>query len=370
MTNEQAGGRLELTGARARMLLDPPDVSALESSGGKSGPPNDRDAKLIANRISIHSSMGSASAMAVSEEIVDRARTALVHLQQSNNASGLSDTDALALESVMHVRGRPAIRVLAKGLESLEYHPGSEFWQEFIGLFESQIVSVAAVTGAVLVTSFSTGNSPWVQGSAWLNAADRVVTNRHVLAPPSGDGRLIDEAKEGGRTHLRTGYSLAIEFAADNREEPKRIQRRVIDVLYVAKPRDPVDIAVLAIEPYDEQRPLQLANVSARPPKNLFVVGHPGLLAEIPYAVRAVFGNPDGKKRVSFGKLLDNVAREAEIAYDASTIGGYSGGPVVGIGDDAVAGLHYLGDPVTGNLAISAEAIRRHQAYQHVAGPL
>jgi endonuclease G len=91
-------------------------------------------------------------------------------------------------------------------------------------------------------------------------------------------------------------------------------------------------------------------------------------MAAVPDDVRAVFGRPDGRKRVSFGKRLEGIGRPGEIVYDASTVGGYSGGPVLGISDGMVAGLHYYGDPVGGNLAVTAATIRAHRAYAALTG--
>jgi S1-C subfamily serine protease len=257
--------------------------------------------------------------------------------------------------------------VFSNRLESLEAYPGSEFWQEFIAQYEERIVATAAVTGAAIVSAPTTGNPPWVQGSAWLIASDRVVTNRHVLVSPRDDLNLVENARDGA-VQFRADHAVSIEFAADDRAPRAKVQRRATRVLYLAKLEDPVDIAVLAIEPLHEHTPLSLAPSAGIAPNNLFVVGHPALMAQVPDAVQAVFGKPDGHKRVSFGKRLEGAARRGEIAYDASTVGGFSGGPVLGISDGVVAGLHYYGDPASGNLAITAAAIRAHRAYAALIG--
>jgi V8-like Glu-specific endopeptidase len=125
---------------------------------------------------------------------------------------------------------------------------------------------------------------------------------------------------------------------------------------------------VLAIEPLDVFTPLRLFAENAEAPADLFVVGHPGLMLQVPNEVQAVFGNPDGRKRVSFGKRLGAGGRIGVLGHDASTVGGYSGGPVVGIKGDGVAGLHYYGDPVNGNLAVTADALRAHESFAHFGG--
>ena len=161
----------------------------------------------------------------------------------------------------------------------------------------------------------ATGNPRWLQGSAWLIAPDRVVTNRHVLLPDHSD-RLIHVSDNDRTAHMREGFRLDIEFAADDRAPAKGDgRRRVTSVVYVAKESDPVDVAVLAIEPYKDGTPLLLAQAGTKPPENLFVVGHPGPALSVPDDVRAVFGKPD-KKRVSFGKLMGLTHTGIQIVHD------------------------------------------------------
>jgi hypothetical protein len=106
--------------------------------------------------------------------------------------------------------------------------------------------------------------------------------------------------------------------------------------------------------------PLSLA-VETFDSDQLYVIGHPGRMRNVPEEVLAVFGTPNERKRVSFGELLDpDAERPSEILHDASTIGGYSGGCVLGFGSPAVVALHYYGDPINGNRAITAEALKAH----------
>jgi hypothetical protein len=368
--DESAAGQLERAGARARALLGSGTSAgheAAENAQQGARPVSAADARLIADRIRRNSTVDPAAAETIAAEIVERARIARAKLEARATDADLTEQDALALESVMHVRGRPALRVFGSRLEALAAHPGSELWQEYIAQYEERIVAAAAVTGAALISAPSTGNPQWVQGSAWLIAPDRVVTNRHVLVSPR-DGLNLVEKGADGRVRFRAGHGVTVEFAADDREPGARIQRRSTAILYLATPEDPVDIAVLAIEPLREHAPLALAPAAGATPNNLFVVGHPALMATVPEEVQAVFGKPDGRKRVSFGKRLEGAARRGNIVYDASTVGGFSGGPVLGIGSGVVAGLHYYGDPTNGNLAITAGTILAHRAYGAMTG--
>ena len=365
---QQTTGRHERTAARALALLGSGGTgknggTAHESTEGGPREIGASDESLIAACIAANSSMDEAAATLIASDMVQSARVALTRLREYASVD-ISQFENWALESVLQVRGRPAVRMFGDHLDSLAEHPGSDYWKEWINGYEDRIVHSAAVTGAAMVSLFSSGLPAWVQGSAWLVSADRVVTNRHVLLCGPGGKKLVELAADGTVKGLCAGCSIVIEFAADNRSPSKKISRLVTGVRYIAEERDPVDIAVLTIEPYTEQEPLTLAASAAKPPQNLFVVGHPGLKSYVPEEVLAVFGKPDGKKRVSFGKLLPAANLAGNIGHDASTIGGYSGGPVVGISDGTVAGLHFYGDPISGNLAISAAAIRAHAAHQ------
>jgi hypothetical protein len=361
---EELSGRLELTRARARAMFGSNKSEShperTESSGDELRPPGEEDAQRIATRIRAESGIEPTAALVIARGLVEQARAAL-------EKDYLSDAEALALESVIHVRGRPALRVIKDHLESLAAFPGSELWQGFITDYEDGIVAAAAATGGVFIDAFATGNPRWLQGSAWMVAHNRVVTNRHVLLPESGQ-QLIDPGVNESSARLREGFNVDIEFAADNRNPAACISRRVTSVLFVANAADPVDVAILTIEPYSSVKPLVLAKRTATPPKNLYVVGHPALTMSVANNVKTVFGNPDGKKRVSFGQLLHVIENDKTILHDASTVGGYSGGPVLGISGGEVAGLHYYGDPAMGNCAVSAVALHEHAVEQYLVG--
>jgi hypothetical protein len=366
---EFLGGRLEFTGARARFLLGTgPSTGGsperTEGSGDEPRPLDEEDAHRIAARIRAESGIAPDAALAMANDLVAQARAAL-------GKKDLSELEALALESVMYVRGRPALRVVGQAgqrLEALDHFPGSELWQMFVADFEGAITKAASGTGGLFVDAPVTGNTRWLQGTVWLIGSDRVVTNRHVLLSQTAE-RLINVGDSELDAKVRAGFHLDIEFAADDRSPAKPTPRQVKSVLYVSKESDPVDVAVLAIEPITELAPLKLAEAGEKPPENLFVVGHPGLSLYLPDDVRAVFGKPDGKKRVSFGKLMAVTQAGTEILHDASTVGGYSGAPVVGIRSGLVAGLHFYGDPASGNIAVSAGALGKHPVSKFLALP-
>jgi hypothetical protein len=167
---------------------------------------------------------------------------------------------------------------------------------------------------------------------------------------------------------LKPEFELTVDFAfytGSNREE----HYRVIDVPFVAAADDPVDVALLQVEHVSGplQVPLSLSQQAAGDLDYLYIVGHPGRLQHVPDEVNSVFGDPDERKRVSFGRRYASEEPDPdELVHDASTIGGFSGGPVLGFLEGEVRALHYWGDPEYGNRAISARALRKHAQLQAI----
>jgi V8-like Glu-specific endopeptidase len=361
--------------SRARSLLGAPPggaASATESSGRRIGPPDDTDAQAIARQLRQAAAATNAPVAGrdivtesdrLAASIVERARAVMAELENGASLGSIDDEGAAALESVIRTRGRPALAVEGNRIEALDAdkHPGSGFWRTALDDHEAQLVLVANATGAVTVVDTVTGKGPWVQGTAWLIKPDLVVTNRHVVFPPAAEGvRLAKRVAERPTEALIKGdYKVSIDFAFD--DGPARtINCAVTGVPYVSAEGDAVDIAMLRITPVAGVSALSVATASSAT-KQLYVFGHPGRLTNVPDDVAAVFGTPNGRKRVSFGERMDaDPARPGEIAHDASTIGGFSGGCVLAFGSPDVTALHYYGDPVQGNRAITAATLRAH----------
>jgi hypothetical protein len=274
--------------------------------------------------------------------------------------------DALALESVLRVRGRPALRIEGDTIEPIDdtKHPGSGMWRRYLDDFEDNVLFAAAATGAVVVSDpYSAPPEPWVQGSAWLVREDLVVTNRHVLFPPLGGMRLARRLLQPTAARLKSDLSVTIDFAFDS-GAARNGRYAVEGVEFVAEERDPVDVAILKVRRIGDLRPLPLSLAPGDFDQDyLYVMGHPGRMENVPDDVRAVFGDPDERKRASFGELMNADPRwPGELTYDASTIGGFSGGCVLGFHAREVIGLHYYGDPLNGNRAVSAVTLAAHPA--------
>lgn len=375
--------RLEGAPVRAMRLLaragSEGAPSASESASGmRAGMPADVDRADIARRLaealrertpSLPGQDPSAEADGLAADIVQRARKVLEGLAGGASATAARDADLAAFEAVMQVRGRPALRIVDQRVEPISdvLHPGSGFWRAFVNDHDALLVEVAAATGAVKAGPKGSQLLS-VRGTAWLVAPDLVVTNRHVLFPPPGGLVLAARrSAEPTRARILTDHQVVLDFAHDG-GPARQLAYAVDEVPFVSLADDPVDVALLRVRPTGSPsgllpKPLAL-DKDGTEPRHLFVVGHPGPVSEVPEAVQAVFGTPDGRKRVSPGSPLEAQARPAgELWHDASTIGGFSGGCVLGFGRSGVAALHFRGHPLHGNRAITAAALRAHEAW-------
>ena len=334
----------------------------------RTGPPDQRDADAIARQLRL-TATADLSGLTGDQAHLDRLAASLVEeahavveaLDAGASLGSFSDAQMVALESVMRTRGRPALAIEDDELEALddERHPGSGFWRIPVNDHEEQLLRVASAAGAVLVRDRAMGGASLVIGTAWLIAGDRVVTNRHVLLPPMGTALVDRTPQRSTEASLKPNIELVVDFA-HQRGTARPATVAVVDVPFIAESADPIDVAVLRIAASPAGRtPLRLTD-AVPVSRQLFLVGHPGLLTAVPKDVQAVFGTPDGHKRVCFGEVLSGDAAAGEVAHDASTIGGFSGACVQAFGGTGVSALHYYGDPIRGNRAVTSGALRAH----------
>lgn len=350
---------LENTARRMRMMLgDSRKNTFHEASLPTRGLPSAADADAIGRRLKQHSRISHQEAQALALHLVAIANVGMQRLDEGAQEWQLSDHELSAFEAVIQVRGRPALRVEQDDLEDLDLHPGSEFWATHVDLHRKRLEQANGATGAVRVRD-AWGNV-WGQGTAFLIGPDLVLTNRHVLSPPDNGQPLVQRLPGTTQAQLKDGLTLTIDFAFERTRQGQRCYR-VLDVPFLAAPDDPVDAALVRIEAVLDSAPLMISRDSVEQLDHLYVIGHPGRVVMADDRINAVFGNLDDCKRLSFGRkfALDGFD-PPELVHDASTYGGYSGGPVFGFDELRVRALHYWGDPRVGNRAISATALQRH----------
>lgn len=340
---------------------------ARESSQFYLGPPDAVDAQAIQQGIIADLQLGRSAgrieiADAVSQTLLSDAVSGWERLLHDGPHARLPDEELVALEAVMRTRGRPALRVKFDELETLALHPGGDIWRTAFRDYENDLVDASARTAAVTADLWGTT----VFGSAWLVREDLAITNRHVLIPDTGPPLARRRVASPLTATPKRTVNPRLNFSHDDSGRPP-VSYEILDVPYIASRADPADIALMRVQPLDGVRvpvtTIASLEFDVWSPKRVFVIGHPGLLDDVPPEVQAVFGTPDGKKRVSFGEMLGR-GGGSDLRYDASTIGGYSGGLVGTFGEEDAIGLHYWGDATEGNRAVAAAML--HAAMQRV----
>ncbi|WP_160939429.1 trypsin-like serine peptidase [Teichococcus coralli] len=329
--------------------------------------PDEQDARAIAAKLRAVAPAATAGAAgrdqdaeaaALGQSLVSRARDAMLRLLNGTADGNIGGGDATALEAVMFARGRPALRIVEARIEPIsdQLHPGSGIWRTVIANHEGSMLTTCASTGAVRVRDKISGRGPWVQGTAWVIGGDCVVTNRHVVFPGGGFNHLAQRLPgQPPKAILKKHLDISVDFAFD--DTGPSLSFPVAEVLYVAEEGHPLDVAVLRLAANGQAAmpgPLvMMEDVLAV--GDIYVVGHPGKLdpSLVPEKVQAVFGSPDERKRVSLGKQMEMDGRyPGDAVYDASSIGGFSGGAVCAIGLPGVGALHYMGDESNGNRGV------------------
>jgi hypothetical protein len=378
------GSRLESTGGSVRIesealrraVEQQIREAAVERAVGFGSP---ADTISDATQDTILEAPGGASPLdvrAAAAEVVAGAERALDRIAGGESPSRLSDHEVLSLEAIVLVVGRPAMRLPGGRVEMpLSGLRENEHWRVFVATARSKINRAAASVARVALDNPEPG-VPFA-GTAWRIGADLLVTNRHVakhLAENSGDSP--------GSWRLAPTRTAFVDFAVT--DAPASPQRFAVAELVFCAVEESVDFAVLrldlgggalppplALDLTEDALGRNLAPAGGRPGAfqgtEVYVVGHPH--RHLPsQASQAVFGQADGRKRCSPGKVTAVSGDKPTFSHDSSTLGGNSGSCVLAVETHAVVGLHYAGLDVdssgrgTTNLGVALSRLGSHRA--------
>ncbi|HYH07732.1 MAG TPA: serine protease [Thermoanaerobaculia bacterium] len=306
----------------------------------------------------------SATVMAATAAVMDDASSALAKVS-SGNASNVTDREFLALEAIVLLKGRPAMRY-TNGRVQMPSGDDNERWMTFVATARSMINAASAKVGQVGIAR--PGGNPAIHvGTAWRLGEDLVVTNRHVVAELVADRtRPVEQWTLGEDKPGVVNFSVT-----DNASDVKRFP--IAGLAYCA-PEESVDFAVLRLERGNEALPAALpldwSEQSAFAGEEIYIVGHP-YRAYASEEVVTVFQRADGFKRCSPGLVTTLSQFERAFEHDCSTLGGNSGSCVLTVREHKVVGLHYGGRDVNevtamgeANLALGLALLGDHRAAQ------
>ena len=354
----------------------------LESTEG-SGPIDRQElAAALENRILSDDSMScelppTVTAKTAALQALTQSENALRKVANDGSPTNLTDLEVSALEAIIEVTGRPALRYSNGKVQPPNSLLGENgHWQAVVLTARSAINKASESVGRIA----NTNNFGLAEGlgTGWRARTDLIVTNRHVV-----QAMVSNPADQRSKWKLDTGKKSFIDFAVtDNSAGAKRFD--IADLLFVA-PEEDIDLAILSItsaaatlpepltldwQPKAVGRELPQAN--GNPPvfqgREIYVVGHPFRRRHSELVV-SIFGVADGMKRLSPG-LVKSIDREKPLLeHDCSTLGGNSGSCVFTADTHKVVGLHVGGLDVVeetakgrANLAIPLSRLQDHRA--------
>ena len=352
----------------------------LESNQG-SGPIDRQElAAALENRIlsddSISSELPSTvTAKAAALQALAQSESALRRVANDGSPTNLTDLEVSALEAIIEVTGRPALRYLNGKVQPPNSLLGENgHWQVLILTARNAINKASASVGKISNTNNL--GLPEGLGTGWRVGADMIVTNRHVV-----EAMVSNPAEEPSKWKLDAGKKSFVDFAVtDNSAGSKRFD--IASLLLVA-PEDDIDLAILSLAPATLPEPLtldwqpdavgrELPQANGNPPvfqgREIYVVGHPFRRRHSELVV-SVFGVADGMKRLSPGLVKSVDPGKPILEHDCSTLGGNSGSCVFTADTHEVIALHVGGLGVAeetakgrANLAIPISRLQDHKA--------
>ena len=300
-------------------------------------------------------------AVAAADDVLREGRAALERSAQGAAPTDLTDRETDALQAIIQIVGRPALRYRDGHVQLPTNQVGeNEYWYVFIATARTSIDRVSAAVARVAY-----GHSEEIAGTAWRLGPDLIVTNRHVA------GYLV-ASKDAPRSQWKLDPSCVAlaDFAATD-GATKRTRFRISALEYCAN-EDEVDIAVLRLASQGESFPQPFCFESSPEPElaaigaDVYVVGHP-VSYDASVTIERVFGKVDGKKRCSPGRITALATSEPLLEHDCSTLGGNSGSCVLSRTSHRVLGVHSGSrgiDPATG-VALANRAVDLTRLGQH-----
>ena len=307
-------------------------------------------------------------------DILRTGRNALERVQNGASASSLTEHERDALQAIIEVTGRPALRYRNGAVQLPRSNAAAnEHWHVFIVTARNCIDTASRSVGRVVIER--PDSSPEIVGTAWRLGDDLLVTNRHVA------GKLVvPGTRDPSKWVFDHSRVAVIDFAATD-DAPTPLRCPIVALEYCAT-EDYIDLAVLRLVSQGGVLPpaLQLDSDAEAIGRQVttaggelefagaevYVVGHP-FRDETSRQIKRVFGTADGKKRCSPGYVtaLDNTTPILE--HDCSTLAGNSGSCVLSRGRHRVVGVHFGSrgtDENTGvadtNLAVALSRLGEH----------
>lgn len=249
-------------------------------------------------------------------------------------------------EAIVERFGRPSLPVKNGTFEI----PSADTWKARLFPTQSRLDKAIRSVGRLELINHSYS---WA-GTAWIIAEGVAVTNRHVadlFAQKSGGGGFAFRHNPLGES-----FGAKIDFKEEHLQ-PEALEIEIAEILYVAENIDGYpDLAFLRLKRGDSQflpPPIPLFDHEPSPGQTIAVIGYPAYDDRNNASdMTRIFGDVYGVKRFAPGEILD--AYEGGFTHDCTTLGGNSGSAVIDVKTGAAVGLHFAGEYLQANFAVSA----------------
>ncbi|MEJ1177184.1 DNA/RNA non-specific endonuclease [Agrobacterium sp. CMT1] len=268
-------------------------------------------------------------------------------------------SQAAELEAIVRLVNRPPMTI-RNGKVDLTDWPRSEFPPEF----DTWVRAVEPMLGSVGRIEFVNHDMDW-GGTGWvLKSKDGellVATNRHVAEivarrTQSGAGVFMYAPGGGGR------YGAAIDFNEEVDATPDLARSvKLLSFTYLAAD-DEADVAIARIAKVPPEfgiGALPLADADGENGELVAAIGYPTRDSRNDATqMEKYFKGLYDVKRFSPG-FLRVASSSTRLSHDATTLGGSSGCPLIGLKQKKVVGLHFAGRYGVGNSAVRVSTLKR-----------
>lgn len=282
-----------------------------------------------------------------------RLRLAKQGLEKTRLDKPLHPHETRALESIVLTSERPVIDVVDG-----DFVVNDPSWE----YLNTDAVSHGHITNALpFVGRVETPDRPsqLYAGTGFLVGPDLLMTNRHVA-------NYFALGLGARQLRFMQGQSAAVDFTRENREQAANLL--TIDEIVMVHPYwDMALLRVSGLPAGTGHLKLDPTNPDAKFGSKVAIIGFPAYDDRTPDEdlMFEVFNNRFDIKRIQPGILhprfdVNSFGRDVPaISHDASTLGGNSGSAVIDLESGHVLGLHFAGDYLLRNYAVSAHDLGR-----------
>ena len=265
---------------------------------------------------------------------------------------------SFGVEAIVQRFGFPSLIIQNGTFEE----PKLERWKIALNQDRDAVEAAIAGVGRIEFTR-NGGDAEWI-GTGWRISDDVIVTNEHVA-------KIIADMRRRPPT-IGRGVRARIDMREEFGTTSDQSTEFDVDELVHIETDDPrIDLAMLRLSRAAAQRlnadPLPL-NDQVEEMAFVAAIGYPARDRRNSLAdQRRLFGDVDdryGIKRLSPGRITQEMRGTRAFDHNCTTLGGMSGSPVIELDGGSVVGLHYGGIEGDRNEAVRSEWIldraRRH----------